>query len=91
MMIDLFKAVFFSLWLQRLMGWGAIVAVMYQIHDGGAPSWYVWLLLIMFVLIEYLAFYRGIEHGIRTFVNMSHRDQIKVKKLLEPEDENTEH
>lgn len=42
----------------------------------------------MVLLLEYLAYYRGVEHGIRTFNNMTHRDQIKLMKLLEPEDEN---
>jgi hypothetical protein len=82
-MLNLIKVLFSSLWLQRLLGWVAIVSMMYQIHYGSAPGWYVWLLLVVFVLMEYISFYRGAEYGIIAFTRLSRQHQKEVLRLLE--------
>lgn len=86
MILSALKGLYSSLWTQRLLGWGAIVSIMYQINEGMAPPWYVWLLLIMFVLMEYLSFYRGAEYGIITFSKLSRQRQKELLDLMEAGD-----
>lgn len=87
-MFSALKGLYNSLWIQRLLTHFAVAVILWILGEAmGGYVWWLVVLVILVLLLEYLAFYRGIEYGIRTFNNMSRSDQIKLMKILDPDNE----
>lgn len=87
-MFSAFKGLYNSLWIQRLLALLSVAMLLWMLGQQNQDRfWWVAVVAALVLVLEYLAFYRGIEYGIRTFYNMSRRDQMRLIKLLEPDDE----
>jgi hypothetical protein len=67
---------------QRFAAIAAIVGIQYSL----GIEWddiRIWCLLGMVIVLEYLAFYHGVSHGIETILGLSLDNIEKLKKLLD--------
>ena len=89
-MFSVVKGLYNSLWLQRLLTLITVVMMLWllgpQLESYG---WWVVVVAVMVLLLEYLAFYRGVEYGIKTFNSMSKKDQMKLMQILEGDNEHS--
>lgn len=91
-MFSALKGLYNSLWLQRLLTLISVVVMLWMLSGQmGEHGWWVAVVAVLVLLLEYLAFYRGVEYGIRTYYNMPKQKQQQLIKLLEPEDDNNDY
>jgi len=43
----------------------------------------IWSLMLMLIILEYLAFYHGVSHGVESILNLSNDSIAKLKTLLD--------
>lgn len=90
-MFSALKGLYNSLWIQRISTLAAIISILWFL--GTSVEEYGWLvggLLILVLAIEYIAFYRGVEYGILTFNKMSAKDQARLLKLIDHDEQQQE-
>jgi hypothetical protein len=83
-MFGALRGLYNSLWLQRLLVLFTIAVTLYyvQFHIGGV-GWLIWILFVPVLLLEYLAYWRGINMGIVGFSRLTAAEKEEVLKLLD--------
>lgn len=71
--------------VQRLVIIGLVISILWLVGEQ-FNTWYQWCSLALILLLELLAYQKGITDGISTFVRMDPTQQRMVLRLLEQEE-----